>query len=558
MSDVIRPTEEQAAALRLARQGSDLVINAFAGTGKSTTLNLIAQSHPARNISLLAFNRAIAQHAQQHMSGKVNATTFNARALHAMRQVFDRSRLDQMLSPSHIVEFLGIYDAIPCGKLLISPAMQAQLVIMTLANFGKTLSTRLVPRDVGRIKDLLSATLGVKGESEAVRLADMEIHDLTRRRAERVWTEMCDPRGVLPVTHDVYVKLWALDEPTIESDLILFDEAQDIDPLMLHVISQQDAQIISVGDRYQQIYAWRGAVNALANIGDGKVCYLTESFRFGENVAQQANRLLRSLGESRDLQGVGPGKYDKSEAILTRTNAGALEVMLSLPQGIRASFSSAKKLMAMTRQIQRIKQGDRVTGGPLSLFQGFDDLVDFANTPYGQELRTVIKLLEEYDYDRLGQVLKNANIPPHEASLSVTTVHQAKGLEWDTVRLHPDWSDPEADEDEQKPFTDEDRCLMYVALTRARMEVNTQDVEKDVLKMTGENTPPCPPEKEATEASKLEVDPGAAPFDRVMRALSRTPRESVAGRVSVTMNPHTALEGLNLSSGSQLKKKSGR
>ena len=39
---------------------------------------------------------------------------------------------------------------------------------------------------------------------------------------------------------------------------------------------------------------WRGAVNAMERI-DGDMCYLTKSFRFGENIASIADLFLHYL-----------------------------------------------------------------------------------------------------------------------------------------------------------------------------------------------------------------------------------------------------------------------
>ena len=77
------------------------------------------------------------------------------------------------------------------------------------------------------------------------------------------------------------MKVWAQTEPRIDADFILFDEAQDSDGVMLSVLGlQREAQIIYVGDPYQQIHKWSGAVNAMAQI-DVPERALRESFRFG-------------------------------------------------------------------------------------------------------------------------------------------------------------------------------------------------------------------------------------------------------------------------------------
>ena len=49
--------------------------------------------------------------------------------------------------------------------------------------------------------------------------------------------------------------------------------------------------MIYVGDAHQQIYAWRGAVNAMQQMPLPE-SRLTTSFRFGDAIADVANNLL--------------------------------------------------------------------------------------------------------------------------------------------------------------------------------------------------------------------------------------------------------------------------
>ncbi|MGY3621811.1 hypothetical protein [Bradyrhizobium sp. USDA 10063] len=44
--------------------------------------------------------------------------------------------------------------------------------------------------------------------------------------------------------------------------------------------------MIYVGDKYRQIYEWRGAVNAMKKIETQGETYLTTSFRFGTAIAE--------------------------------------------------------------------------------------------------------------------------------------------------------------------------------------------------------------------------------------------------------------------------------
>jgi superfamily I DNA/RNA helicase len=53
----MKPTEEQQAILDAT--GRVLLINARAGTGKTTTLRMIASAHPDQKILYLVFNRKV-------------------------------------------------------------------------------------------------------------------------------------------------------------------------------------------------------------------------------------------------------------------------------------------------------------------------------------------------------------------------------------------------------------------------------------------------------------------------------------------------------------------
>ena len=55
------PTAEQAAALEAFRSGRHLALQAGAGTGKTSTLALLAGQNPTRRGRYLAFNRTIAR-----------------------------------------------------------------------------------------------------------------------------------------------------------------------------------------------------------------------------------------------------------------------------------------------------------------------------------------------------------------------------------------------------------------------------------------------------------------------------------------------------------------
>ena len=85
-------------------------------------------------------------------------------------------------------------------------------------------------------------------------------------KAQAIWRMMIDNNSSVPLGHDGYLKLWALTEPQLVGDFIFVDEAQDLNPAMLEVVNNYMGQKVIVGDSSQQIYEWRGAVDAMAKL----------------------------------------------------------------------------------------------------------------------------------------------------------------------------------------------------------------------------------------------------------------------------------------------------
>lgn len=75
-----RPTDEQRMAVDLALTGGDLKIKAFAGAGKTSTLQMLAERFGQRRGIYLAFNRDIAAAAARKFPAHVPARTMHAEA----------------------------------------------------------------------------------------------------------------------------------------------------------------------------------------------------------------------------------------------------------------------------------------------------------------------------------------------------------------------------------------------------------------------------------------------------------------------------------------------
>jgi len=246
---------------------------------------------------------------------------------------------------------------------------------------------------------------------------------------------------------------------------------------MLGALKKQDVQVVYVGDPYQQIYEWRGAVNALEQVETTHHAALTLSFRFGSAIAEAASRLLARLGEKEEIRGNPDVKSrlgcSDPDAILCRTNAGVIEQLIkALDNGERPFVVGGNgEIIRLLKAVSLLKAGQPVD---LPEFYGFADwreVVEFSESDEGAHLRMLVKLVEAHGERFLLDILTEMNASEHTATLVLSTVHKAKGRQWRRIVVNDDFSIPGKPSTERGEIDPSELRLMYVALTRAQTEV---------------------------------------------------------------------------------------
>lgn len=467
----MRATAEQLEAVERFGNGNALKINAFAGTGKTTTLQLLAASTTKRGM-YLAFNKSIANEAKTKFPRSVACSTVHSLAYRATPSEFkDGDKMTGTLNANAFAKHLD-YTARHYNGVKLSARQRGHLAKATLQRFlhsdRPSITTSHVP-----LFDKLGSLANLR-EGDAT-----EVRNEAVNGAQAIWARMSHARDSLPLGHDGYLKLWALGEPLLPADFILLDEAQDTNPVVLGVLARQRAQLVYVGDRHQQIYEWRGAVNAMEATQVDQTSYLTTSFRFGERIAEAASGVLRRLNENRSLTG-NPAResfigVDRSDAILARTNASVMaSVLAELDAGSRPHIvGGTGELMRMLRGVQDLKQGIPSEVPEFFGFSAWNEVVEFAKEPAGEQLTTFVSLVENHGEEKLIVRLQQTATDESDAAIVISTAHKAKGREWDTVQLYDDFlPSRRTNEQTRKPEVDEAELrLFYVALTRARVAV---------------------------------------------------------------------------------------
>lgn len=403
-------------------------INAFAGTGKTTILLELAKrlSKQGKNGLYIAFNRAVKNEVQEKIK-KVKINNLDVKTTHglAYMYLFGIYRMG-MQSPIGQYRIFEMADILNCD---FSTALDVADMLKRFFISDKTFLIEI-----------------------AENTKESKLVDLGNEFIEKMIS------GEIHTTHDFYLKLFELrlKKESIKVkhyDYIMLDEAQDTNDVTLSIFNHLKAERkIMVGDKHQQIYAFRGAVNIMDKVKTQNILYLTNSFRFEQETADIASTFL-SLFKNEKKKLYGIAKYEDSEreteAYLTRTNAKLIEVMhnfedrdfitLRNPDEIFKCIDSIiytneyedKKVKPEYRFLIRIRDNSD---------DFFKALSRYADESDDVEIQTSLKVLDEYPVWKIREIKetakKNYEKNKGKKCTVLSTIHAAKGLEWDKVTVN--------------------------------------------------------------------------------------------------------------------------
>ena len=475
------PTPEQQNAVELFRSGQSLAIEAGAGTGKTSTLMLLAEAMaPGQRGQYVAFNKAIVVEAGAKFPAHVACNTAHSLAMRSVgRQFAHRLKGGRMRSEA-IARQLSIDPmTVQFGgeAKRLAPGFLAGHVMRAVTHFCNSADLEPAERHFEYIDGIDLPT----ADGDRTWSNNREVRRALLPAMRRAWVDLSNPNGQLPYGHAHYLKAWHLSGPEIPADVIFADEAQDLNPVLCAIIAEQakrpnPPQIVYVGDSQQQIYEFTGAVNALASVQADLRAFLTQSFRFGTAVAGAANRILEKI-EGAELRIAGfdkiastVGPLDEPRAILCRTNAKAVQTVLSAQrEGRRVCLiSGGGEVAAFARGALELSEKGWTPFPELACFSSWGEVQDYVeNDPQGSDLKLLVGLVDEFGAEQILASLDRM-IPERDASLIVSTAHKSKGREWESVQLASDFAEPK----DGGELSAGELRLLYVAVTRAQLRLD--------------------------------------------------------------------------------------
>jgi len=485
-------TNQQAAGVNY--QGEAVVIKAGAGTGKTSVLRGYAKANPHLRMLYLCYNKAIQVEASSKFPKNVICRT------------------------GHAIAFAR------AGKS-IEHKLTGNLRLTDIKNFINTPNWEIV-KEANNIfeKFLSSASLEI-GNEHAKHLPEFTERQRHRKQvvvaaAQQMWMAATDPNNTFPATHDVYLKLYCLREPELHTwfQVILFDEAQDANPVISDLIYRQQCRHVIVGDDHQQLYRFRGADNSMDAFAKAKkadVLYLTKSFRFGHNIALVASHLLKYKTQ---VTGCDPFPIEGFEKISDQVYQYLPSQMLNEPhtrlhRTVSGTLKTALKFINKkifwvggidAYNLQEVldvfylsmDEKDKIKRRRLlAEFRDYETYKDAAKSSKDIEMNRIVKIIDEHGPSltrKISVLRKNAVTDEVNADLTISTAHRSKGLEWDTVVLEEDFPDMLSPDISEKKDTDEiadELNLMYVASTRAMKTLQPNEIVLDILKLVNANKP---------------------------------------------------------------------
>ncbi|SHJ68759.1 ATP-dependent DNA helicase RecQ [Dethiosulfatibacter aminovorans DSM 17477] len=344
-----------------------------------------------------------------------------------------------------------------------------------------------------------------------------------------------------------------IEKSRITKTVMVVDEAQDMDKnefeFIRAMVKQNDnMRIIAVGDDDQNIYAFRGSssqyMKRILNASDAKMYELVENYRSKPNLIKLSNGFASTIENRMKSMPILPVRKDDGEitscfynhsdhmignvadsilkkdwsgntCILTNTNFEALQVT-----GLLTEMKVKARLIQSYDNIKPINLNEiRYFLSKLHMDEDLH-IIDktqwlnakkslFSKFAASDNLDTIRRMISDFE-ETSGKVMYISDLMIHfrESKLEdfvgtsdqacyVSTIHKAKGREFDNVLIMLDRFD--ANSEEQK------RAL-YVAMTRAKnnLEIHYKDNElHNIIDLMGQGVHHLSPSKTDDNLSKL-------------------------------------------------------
>ncbi len=459
---MIETEEQQAITGAAANTKKNILVQALAGSGKSTTLKLVLPRLPQKSVLVTAFNKRIAEEFERTMPRAPKGSVFAVKTFHAL----GLSVLAQHFPGRCKVNPKATEDIVNRAAGYAISFKMRRAAVRLLRTLKETFAEHATPKDAHVLALGLEYQYFDKLNDTEIGLTVEVVRDaytLSLDFESRDSIDFCDMVWG-PVARDL--------APKSRYQCVMVDELQDISQPQLALIRKMLApggRFIGVGDLQQQIYGWRGSMGAAAwsKIKEDFQAIelpLTMTWRCSTAIVEAARALVPKLRARPDApKGVvqdcawdglpkaiaGQALVQRDDAkihtfVLSRNNAMLIDCALFLwRERVRFELNNGKELLDPVFTILDTKLDLRNKGTFYASLRKWRDAelarAEKANaTAYAdsvEEQAAMLALAANYTEPSGIKRLLTDIINPNDSGVLLSTVHKVKGLEAERVFL---------------------------------------------------------------------------------------------------------------------------
>jgi DNA helicase-2/ATP-dependent DNA helicase PcrA len=455
----------------------------------------LARSQDAKTVVMTAFNKKMAEELQEQAPPGVQCMTLHSLGFKAVRNAFGRATLDDKERFGRLVSELTertVDDLWENDRMLIADGGCKKLVNMVKANLI----------DVDRSTDDVYSDFDLLCEKYSI--------DLIDEQTEKDYTEEIYPLVVKLINRmkrfDGFIEfgdmIWlpvVLNLPVDKVDLLIVDEAQDMNPCQQRLVMKAGKRLMVIGDHKQAIYGFTGAdirglqtfEEILKATPEGCESFpLNVTMRCAKSIVRACNKLVPDFyAHPNNPEGETPTvtydtyqeKVQDGDMVVCRLNAPLVSQCLKfLAEGRKASILGRDIVEGLVSLIRRQNASD--------VPELARKIEDWYICEYNKEAKKkrpseskIMNLGDKKDcilmfceglsqvQDVLNRIYRIFTEDPDKKAIVLSTIHKAKGLEADGVFFintkfapcpHPMAKTEWAQEQEQN--------LIYVAQSRGK------------------------------------------------------------------------------------------